>query len=259
MYHWFAFALFHKLKRGKEISWTSRTASTQNFHSRLLEKQRQTQLWYTATSECSNSRHALKQEVYFVQHNCLFLYDTKWNSACLTQEPRSAFCTALLSKVSEKGSKVRQGKADSSEQYLRQVSSTANSRSLNSQGICELGELLLEFNLLLTIPSSCLIKQLSSPNPFLFKQVEELKKYLFIYSFSNQVAFKVFPAWQQKEENLQKWMCLQNCHRVLHLQPWAWRSHYPKHTRGSNPQHLGTNWDPPATKQRRTSLRQALH
>lgn len=105
-YHWFAFALFHKLKRGKKISCTSRTASTQNFHSRLLEKQWQIQLWHTATSECSNSRHALKQEVYFVQHNCLFLCDTERNRACLTQEPRSAFCTPLLSKVFAKGSQV---------------------------------------------------------------------------------------------------------------------------------------------------------
>lgn len=105
-YRRFTFALFHKLKRGKKISWTSRTASTQNFHSRALEKQRPIQLWYAATSERSNSRHALKQEVNFVQHNCLFLPDTKGNSACLTQEPRSAFCTALLSKVFAKGSQV---------------------------------------------------------------------------------------------------------------------------------------------------------
>lgn len=101
------------------------------------------------TSGCSKPRHALKQEVYSVQHKCLFLYDPQWNSAGLTWEPCSASCTALLSKVFQKGSQV-----------LRQVSSTANSRSLNSQGICELGELLLEFKLLWTIPSSCLIKQL---------------------------------------------------------------------------------------------------
>ena len=105
-YHWFAFALFPKLKKGKKISWTSQTASTQNLHSRLLEQPRQTQLWYTATSECNNSRHALEQEVYFVQHNCPFFYDTKQNSACLAQEPRSAFCTALLSNTFEKGRQV---------------------------------------------------------------------------------------------------------------------------------------------------------
>lgn len=154
MYHRFAFALFHKLEKGKKISWTSRTARTQSFHSRLLEEQ-QIQLWNTATSECNNSRHALKQEVYFIQHNCLFLYDTKWNSVCLKS---LAVPSALLSspKYSRREAK-----------YLKRVSSRANSRSLNSQGICELGELLLEFNLLLTLPSSCLIKQLSFSQPFL--------------------------------------------------------------------------------------------
>lgn len=108
------------------------------------------------TSGCSKPRHALKQEVYSAQHKCLFSYDPKWNSAGLTREPCSASCTALLSKVFQKGS-----------QELRQVSSTANSRSLNSQGICELGELLLEFKLLWTIASSCLIKQVFLSQSFL--------------------------------------------------------------------------------------------
>lgn len=135
MYCWFTFALFH---RGKKI---------------ILSSQYSKFPWQTGgeaeadpavTSGCSKSRHALKQEVYFVQHKCLLLYDPKWNSAGLTREPRTAFCTTLLSKsIPQKGSQV-----------LRQVSSIANSRSLNSQGICELGELLLEFKLLWNIPSS---------------------------------------------------------------------------------------------------------
>lgn len=105
MYHWFTFALFHKLKRGKRISWTSPTGSTQYSHKRPLKKQRQIQLGYTATSECSNSRHPPKQEVCFVQHNCLFLYDIS-KTEPVSLEPHSAFCTTLLSKVLQKGSQV---------------------------------------------------------------------------------------------------------------------------------------------------------
>lgn len=125
MYCWFTFALFHKERQENHPEQSVLKISMAGAAEAYV------------TSECSKPRHALKQEVYSAQHKCLFSYDPKWNSAGLTQEPCSASCTALLSKVFQKGS-----------QELKQVSSTANSRSLNSQGICELGELLLEFKLL---------------------------------------------------------------------------------------------------------------
>lgn len=126
-YCWFTFALFHKERQENHPEQSVLNISMAGA----------AEADPAVTSGCSKPRHALKQDVHSAQHKCLFSYDPKWNSAGLTREPCSASCTALLSKVFQKGS-----------QELRQVSSTANSRSLNSQGICELGELLLEFKLL---------------------------------------------------------------------------------------------------------------
>lgn len=100
---WFTFALFHK-------EWQ------ENHPEQSLLKISMAGAAETdpaVTSGCSKPRHALKQEVYSVQHKCLFLYDPKWNSVGLTREPCSASCTALLSKVFQKGSQV-----------LRQVSNS---------------------------------------------------------------------------------------------------------------------------------------